>query len=386
KILLETNQLLQVATNKQEIIDITCKQLLKLFNRDIVYYQVNNGTLDEPYIYVNDDSNNDKYLAVNEQAVAKWVLKNNKHAGAGTNTLNSVSGHYLAVRANENIFGVVGIFLNDNYLKTFEENIMLSVLGECGLALENYQSRKEKERINIKIKNEQLRSNLLQSISHDLRTPLTSILGNISILMDNNDKFSLEKINDIYEDIYLDASWLINLVENILSITKIESDNILKNKTIELVDDVVEEALKHIDRRKVLYDIEYLAKKEYILASMDAHLIMQVIINIINNAIKYTPPNTHILVQADAIDDNLVIAISDNGDGIKDEDKVHIFEMFYIANGQKGDSSRSMGLGLALCKSIINAHQGTIEVCDNYPKGTIFTFRIPLMKEDTHGK
>lgn len=129
------------------------------------------------------------YLTRNESAVAEWVFKNNRHAGATTQTLSNAKCLYLAIRVNDSVYGVVGIAAGKQPLDASENNILLSILGECALAMENEKNAHEKEEAAILAKNEQLRANLLRTISHDLRTPLTSISGNASNLLSNSSLF-----------------------------------------------------------------------------------------------------------------------------------------------------------------------------------------------------
>ncbi|MEG1801266.1 MAG: DUF4118 domain-containing protein, partial [Oscillospiraceae bacterium] len=173
KILLETNQILQKCRLKSEIVSITANQLVKLLSRSITFYLVENNELCEPLIFTPEGQEPAVDCAnTNEKAVATWVYKNNKHAGATTNTLGSAKCLYLAVRANDTVYGVVGIVIEHTPPHAFEKSIMLSILGECALALENEKAIQEREQAAILAKNEQLRANLLRSISHDLRTPL----------------------------------------------------------------------------------------------------------------------------------------------------------------------------------------------------------------------
>ena len=132
---------------------------------------------------------NNGYTSSNEKAVAEWVFKNNKAAGSTTDTLPNAKCLYLAIRVNNNVYGVVGIVIDEQPLDSFEKSILLSIIGECALALENEKNAYEKEKVAILAKNEQLRANLLRAISHDLRTPLTSISGNASNLLSNGDSF-----------------------------------------------------------------------------------------------------------------------------------------------------------------------------------------------------
>ena len=358
---------------------------MRLIQRDIVVYGTNNGYLLDPKVYYRDENHkNNIYTSENEKAVALWVLKNNKHAGSTTQTLSNAHCLYLAVRVNQNIHAVIGIALNKEPLEAPQKSIMLSILDECALALENDKNAREKEAANILAKNEQLRVNLLRTISHDLRTPLTSISGNASNFLSNGDAMDDETKRQLFTDIYDDSMWLINLVENLLSVTKLEENRLNLNFTSELVADVIEEALKHISRKKDEHVIKVQNENELLLAQMDSRLIMQVIINIVNNAIKYTQVGSKIIISVKEVKDFVEISISDDGEGVKPELQEKIFDMFYTGNGSLSDSHRSLGLGLALCKSIITVHGGTIVCKNNHPHGTVFTFTLPIKEVDIH--
>ena len=156
----------------------------------------------------------------------------------------------------------------------------------------------KREEAVTKAKNEQLRANLLRSISHDLRTPLTSISGNAAILLNNEEAFDKEKRRQLYTGIYDDSMWLINLVENLLSVTRLEESSMQLNMQVELVDEVIEEALKHISRKREEHQLVYEPSEELLLAKMDSRLIVQVLINLVENAIKYTQEGSRIEVSA----------------------------------------------------------------------------------------
>ncbi|WP_426350256.1 ATP-binding protein [Alloiococcus sp. CFN-8] len=379
QILFETNQLLSQEQNHIGIISVTANHLVKLLGRTIVFYDMSNDILREPLVFNSEeDDKKIEYITKNERAVAAWVAKNNKRAGASTNTLGDSKCLYLAVRSNEEVFGVVGIVIDNNPLDSFENSIVLSILGECALALKNEKTLNEREEAAIMAKNELMRANLLRSISHDLRTPLTSISGNAAMLMDNEDAVDIKKRRKMYSDIYEESLWLINLVENILSVTQIENGSMNLNTSSELMEEIVEEALKHINKRRGDHKIIVTLDDSYPMVEVDAKLIVQVIINILDNGIKYTPKESEITILIKRLDNKVLVEIGDNGPGIPDESKERIFEMFYSLNNNISDSRRSLGLGLALCKSIITAHGGEITVRDNYPKGTIFAFTLPL--------
>ncbi|MEG1803024.1 MAG: sensor histidine kinase KdpD [Lachnospiraceae bacterium] len=385
KLLLETNQLLQKNKGRDALIGVTANQLTKLFRKDVIFYLYENQTLSSPMVFTVDDRpQKDAYTTSNEKAVAAWVCQNNKHAGATTNTLGSANCLYLAVRVNDTVYGAVGIAVEKKPLDSFEHSIMLSILGECALALENETAIRRQEETAVLAKNEQLRANLLRSISHDLRTPLTSISGNAGILMASGDLIDPAKRQTLYTDIYDDALWLINLVENLLSVTRIEDGSMNLKLTAELMDEVIAEALQHICRKSGEHKIIFHQSEEFILAPMDPRLIIQVIINIIDNAIKYTPIDSEIIIRTKKKEDMVLVSIADNGEGISDDAKSKIFDMFYTTNDHIADSHRSLGLGLALCKSIITAHGGTITVLNNIPTGTVFQFTLPTEEVVLH--
>ena len=380
KVLLDTNQLLQQAKGKSEILEGTAQQIVKLLKRETVIYDVKNGKLGQPLhtipqgggILVEDETC--------EEQAAVWALENNRHAGTGTDHFKQAKRQYLAIRVNSTVYGVVGIMIQKQPLDAFENSVLLSILGECALALENDKNVREKEEAAILAKNEQLRANLLRTISHDLRTPLTSISGNANNLLYNESCLDAQMRRQIYGDIYDDSMWLIDLVENLLSVTRIEEGRMQIRQSAELVDEVIREALKHTGQSRTGRTIKVEEEDELILAKMDARLIVQVLINLIGNAVKYTPQGTDITVQVKkekTENSQVIISVCDLGDGIPDDRKERVFDMFYTGSDQVADSRRSLGLGLGLCRSIINAHGGKIWISDNIPHGAVVTFTLP---------
>ena len=222
KILFDTDQLLSKAGNRSEIINTAAQQIKKLLNRRIIIFENVNGCLSSPCFFQPDTVSDRSYDMEKESATAWWVLKNNHAAGATTDTLSDARFMYLALRVNERVYGVVGIEAENNPLDASEHGILLSILGECALALENERNVREKEAAAVLAESEQLRANLLRTISHDLRTPLTSISGNASNLLNNEGIFDETTRKQIYSDIYDDSMWLIKLVENLLYATRIE--------------------------------------------------------------------------------------------------------------------------------------------------------------------
>ena len=385
RLLFETNQSLQKARTREEILSVTARQLLRILQRDVAVYRLGGEELTGPELFLTEDGTApERYTAPKEREAARWVAANNKRAGAGTETLSDALCTYLSVRSGERVFGVVGIAAAERPLDSFETDILLSVLGECALALENRRNLEEKEAAAVLAKNEQLRANLLRSVSHDLRTPLTSISGNASNLLSNESLFDAATRKQMYADIYDDAMWLINLVENLLSVSRLEEGRMQLRVSTELMDEVVAEALRHVSRKSADYHIHVRSGEEYLLARIDARLIVQVLINLVDNAIKYTPPGTDIDLSWRREGDFIQVSVADTGPGIADVHKGRIFDMFYSPSHPIADSRRSMGLGLALCKAIVNAHGGEISLKDRPPHGCIFTFTVPAGEVELH--
>ena len=379
EVLLETSRKLQMAKDESEILSETANQMVKLLDRTVIFYSVQQDMLSEPLVFSKEETTAEiqDYLGTDEQAVALWTYKNNKRAGATTDTLSTAKCLYLAVRGGDTVFAVAAIVMDRKApLEAFEKNLMIAILSDCALFLEKEQLNEKQKQISTQIQQEQLRANLLRAISHDLRTPLTSISGNAGILMGNSSVLSDMQKKGLYTDIYDDSMWLINLVENLLSITRIDNGAVNLNMQPELMEEVIAESLLHINRNSVEHHIETILDDELLMAKMDSRLIIQVLINIVDNAIKYTPYGSHIIISAKREEQMVLVEISDDGPGITDEAKARLFDMFYTADNVRGDGRRGLGLGLSLCKSMITAHGGTIYLKDNVPHGTVFCFTL----------
>ena len=379
KLLFDTNQQLQKAQSKEDAYQTTAVQLQRLLERDILVYPAENGQLGTGLFYAADGSPACSVPpAQRESEVVEWTWQNRKRAGATTAQFPRAKYLYLAIRTQQQAYGVIGISVAGKPLDAFESSITLSILGECALALDNLRNAREKEEAAVLAKNEQLRANLLRSISHDLRTPLTSISGNADTLLHSYNVLDEQTRKQIFTDIYDDAQWLTGLVENLLSVTKIADGSVKLRLSYQVVDDIVSEALRHIDRRSAEHHITVDCGDEPLLVRVDAGLIVQVLINLVNNAVKYTPAGSNIRIAAIPRENMAEICVSDNGPGIPDELKERVFEMFFTGGNPIGDSRRSLGLGLALCQAIIHAHNGEMTLKENSPHGCIFSFTVPL--------
>lgn len=394
EILLESSRKLQATSGVAECFNVTAGQIIKLLNRPVVMYQMApaGGRLEEPEIFdvpgTFGDGSVRALVSSEEKAVAAWVAANNERAGATTDTLLDARCLYLPIRGKEGVFGVVGLALekDDEEFGPFEKNMLLMIVDECGQVAEQLASARERADLKLKMEKEELRSNLLRIISHDLRTPLTSISGDADILLSNADRLSDEKKRQMYRDIYEDSTWLISLVENLLAITRVDDGTVKIDSKPEMLDDIIQGALQHVNRKVKSHRVKVELADELLMVSADARLVMQVIVNLVNNAVDYTPEGSTITIVASPVFDKgkrkARISVSDDGPGISDKDKAHIFDMFYNGSSEKqvsGDYRRGLGLGLSLCRSIVRVHGEDIEVRDAEPSGCTFSFTLPIV-------
>ena len=236
-----------------------------------------------------------------------------------------------------------------------------------------------------KAKEEKMRSDYLRSISHDLRTPLTSISGNAGNLLGNIGAFDEDTLRAIYTDIYDDSNWLISLVENLLTSARIENGSIQLKESVELADDLIAEAVNHLHPASLGREIDVRSTDEMLFVRSDSGLIVQVLTNLINNAVKYTPADSRICIGCRKEGEMAAFYVSDEGPGIPDSEKEHIFDMFYVGKQPVSDERRGLGIGLALCREIVEAHGGSISLCDNEGHGCLFSFTVPTAEVKIDG-
>ena len=371
KVLLDTSDQLEAARDSSEMIRITCSQLANLLERTVSFYTVNNGCAERKTRAVWDrETPEEEQLTEAEKNAVLSVyssMPDGKTAEGGQ--------IYFPVASDETRFGVLSVRVGKEPLSEMENTILLSVINEFTMALNNEKIRQEKTEAEISAGKERFRAGLLRSISHDLRTPLTSIYGNAENLRENHAYMTEEDRQKIYEDIQEDSLWLKNQMENILSMTKLESHP-YPSLSVESVEDVVNESLQHIDARAGGHTIRVIGSDDLLFAEMDPKLITQVLVNLLSNAVKYTPDGSEIIIRLQKEDGEIAVSVEDNGPGIPDENKAHIFDLYYTGSAGKSDSYRSMGIGLHLCRMILHAHGREIEVLDNQPHGAIFRFTL----------
>ncbi|HZK70291.1 MAG TPA: ATP-binding protein, partial [Clostridia bacterium] len=225
---------------------------------------------------------------------------------------------------------------------------------------------------------EKMRSNLLRAISHDLRTPLTGILGASSVILENGEDLEKSTHDKLILNIKEEAQWLIRMVENLLSVTRINEGTMNVKKSFEAAEKIVEEAIRNIQKRfpdrKVFVEVP----EDLLMVPMDGTLIEQVLINLLENAMKHSPNDSIIEVEVKKDKQYAIFEVRDNGEGIAEKDAPYLFENYIPKGERSSDSSRGMGIGLSICLSIIKAHHGKLEAVNRKEGGAVFQFKLPL--------
>ncbi|MFW6149648.1 MAG: sensor histidine kinase [Atribacterota bacterium] len=253
-----------------------------------------------------------------------------------------------------------------------------SVIMQISIAMQREILTSEKEAAKAEMERERFKSNLLRAISHDLRTPLTGIKGAAEMLLQNlQDEENIKLIQGIYED----SNWLIRLIENILSLTRIQEGRLAVNIQPEAVEEIVAEAVDRASKYAPDHKIIISIPDEVLFIPMDGKLIIQVLINLIDNAIKHASQSDEIKVLVRLDGNKAWFEVSDNGAGINPEDLPRLFDMFFIAPSSHTDSKPGIGLGLAICKAIINFHGGKIMAENNNSSGATFRFFLNVQED-----
>lgn len=284
------------------------------------------------------------------------------------------------IYGKESVLGLIRLPVQgaESLTKT-QRRLLHSMIESIALAMDRIRSSQQRIKLGEETERERYRSNLLRSISHDLRTPLAGMLGTAEMLL------SMTPGEDprypLIQGVQKDVGWLHSLVENILSLTRLKDGNLGIGKQEEAVEEVVGGATSYISRRYPQWDIEVVAPEALFLVPMDAKLMSQVLINLLDNAVKHTEPSGKIsvIVTRDSQQNQAVFSVRDTGSGIAKADLPHIFEMFYTSQFHQSDSQLGSGLGLAICEAIVKAHGGAITAKNREDtSGAEFTFTLPL--------
>jgi two-component system sensor histidine kinase KdpD len=317
-------------------------------------------------------------VAENELAVATWTFEHGQLAGRGTDTLPDASMHYQPLKTTRGVIGVLGVkpASPNSYMSPDQRRILDAFVNQVALAIEGARLAEQARQTELLEATEKLQTALLNSISHDLRTPLVSITGALSSLEEGSPALDEEVRRSLIETAREEAERLNRLVGNLLDITRLETGGMHLHREAcdvqELIGSSLEQIGSPLKNRQVKVDIP--AKLP--LVSVDFVLFSRVLVNVIDNALKYSPPEKPIEIKARTSNHNLEISIADQGEGIPVEDFERIFDKFYRV--QRPDNVSGTGLGLSICKGIVEAHGGNIRAENRRGGGAIFTVQLPL--------
>jgi two-component system sensor histidine kinase KdpD len=316
-------------------------------------------------------------IDANELGVGRWVYEHRQLAGLGTTTLPGASALYLPLLASRGPVGVLGVRpANRHSLEAPEQLHQLETFGnQTALAIERANLAVEAQDAQVRVERERLRNSLLSSVSHDLRTPLTTITGAISAILDDGTRLDAQTRQELLESAREEAERLNRLVQNLLEMTRLESGALQLHKEWHPLEEVIGAALSRLGKRLAGRRVTTSVPPDLPLVPIDDVLIEQVMVNLLDNAIKYTPPGSPITIAASGADRSVIVEVADRGPGLPPGEADKVFEKFY--RGQLA-AGRGAGLGLAICYGIIKAHGGRIWA-HNIPEGGVaFFFTLPL--------
>jgi two-component system sensor histidine kinase KdpD len=312
-----------------------------------------------------------------EGQVARWVFRHGHLAGAGTDTLNAVKGIYLPLIASQNLIGVLRLETEqpDRILEADSLRLLEALGSQVGLAIERENLSRQAQAAQLQIEAEQMRNALLSSVSHDLRTPLTVIAGSASSLVEGEKTLDPATKQELALSIYEEARRLDRLVHNLLEMSRLQSGQAMLTKEWHVLEEVLGCALAQLDPQLHDHPLHISLPTDLPLVQIDALLMERVIINLLENSLKYTPQGTPLEISGRIQDQEILVAVADRGPGLPAGEEERIFEKFYqVSPG----SARGAGLGLTICRSIIEAHGGRIWAANRPDGGAVFSFTIPL--------
>jgi two-component system sensor histidine kinase KdpD len=363
-----------------ELLETAMKQISEVFECSVTVFLPDlKGHLQASYGNVEESR-----LTVKEFGVAQWAYDLGQMAGKGTETLPGSEALYVPLLASAEPVGVLGIksrspdrlFIPEqlHLLEAFAHQTAMAVLGE--------KLAEEKQQAKVETETEKLRSSLLSSVSHDLRTPLATIKGSIGGLLEAGESMEAATRRDFLENVHEETDRLERLVSNLLEMTRLEAGAIQPKKEPNDPLDIIGSAVARVRKRMGVRKLEMKVPPDLPLVPMDGLLIGQVVTNLLDNALKYTPEESSIEILSRIDEGRWLVEVADRGPGVPEQDLPHLFEKFY--RGPQKESKSGAGLGLAICRGIVNIHDGFL-VAENRPDGGML-FRLALPVEEENKK
>ena len=314
-----------------------------------------------------------------EAAVAAWAYEHRRIAGRSTETLSGADNLYIPLATRESVVGLLGVKVVEKLITPEQQKLMEAWAALAAIAIERVRLTEKAREATLVLESDRLRTALLNSISHELRTPLASIMGSASTLLESDSLYSADERHELLESI-TDGSKRMNLIlSNLLDTARIESGMMKLKYDWCDIEDVIGTALQHLSEQVENRRLEINIREGIPLLQGDCVLLGQVVLNLVDNALKYSPADSSIEIQASSTNEELTVSVADHGIGIPATDMEKIFDKFYRV--QHGESSiPGTGLGLSICKSIVEAHGGKIWASNRSEGGAVISFSLPLTK------
>jgi two-component system, OmpR family, sensor histidine kinase KdpD len=363
---------LGLATSRAALVEVAARHLRELFDAKVALLLPGaDGRLEIVHADEGTLAAGDKDIGV-----AEWAWQNQRTAGAGTDTLPLARARCVPLLGSRGPVGVLALYTagESNLDDPDERQLLHTVSGLVGLALERTELAAEARRASLRIETEQLRNALLSSVSHDLRTPLGVVTGATSALLEENVPKSEATRRELLKTAHEEALRLTRLVRNLLDMTRLEAGALKVHTDLQSVEEIIGAALDRIDDRLRGREVRTDVPADLPLVPFDAILIEQVLINLLENATKYTPPGSPIDVSARARETEVEITVADRGPGVATADAERVFDKFYRVREAEGGG---VGLGLTICRGIVAAHGGRIWVEQREGGGAAFRFTLP---------
>jgi two-component system sensor histidine kinase KdpD len=317
-------------------------------------------------------------LDTKEQAVAQWVYEHRQMAGLGTATLPSAEALYIPLLGTRGAVGVLGVRPESprRLLAPEQLHLLETFANQTALGLERATLAEEAQQAQVQVATERLRSSLLSAVSHDLRTPLTAIAGAASGLLEEETSLDTSTRRELCQTIAEEAYRLNRLANNLLDMTRLEAGAVQVHKEWQPLEEVVGAALTHLEAPLHERPLTTHLPAGLLLVPLDGVLIEQVLINVLDNALKYTPPGSPIALSAWTTEDTVTVEVADRGPGLPPGEEQRIFDKFYRAQGAAMPSGT--GLGLTISRGMVEAHGGRIWAENRPGGGTVVRFTLPL--------
>lgn len=360
------------ATDLKNVVDIIISHIGQNFAREVVIFLPENGHI-RPFGCSPGYSPDE-----NELAVAAWSFEHDQPAGRGTDTLPAASLRCHPLKTSKGLVGVLGVRPKEpgSFLTLEQRQTLMAFANQAALAIERATLDEQARQTKLLQATEKLQTALLNSISHDLRTPLVSITGALTSLDEQSDSLNGEYRQSLIQTAREEADRLNRLVGNLLSMTRIESGAIKLHLEPCDLQDVIGTALEQLCKRVAAHEIKINVPNDLPLIPLDFTLIVQVLVNLLENAVKYSPKGSLIEVDALLVGTQARIRVADRGVGIPPDDLERVFDKFYRV--QRPESVSGTWLGLSISKGIVEAHRGSIYARNREKGGTIIVIELPL--------